>query len=147
MLQKLLIIDDATAVHDLVRARLKDELYEIRSAYNTESGETVIRSFAPDLILLDIDLPGEDGFTFCKRLKQNPATARIPVIFLTATDEIESKVQGLELGAVDFVTKPFDPAELRARVRASLRTKALIDELAHTRVSVFMREALASQKN
>ena len=145
MLQKLLVIDDAPSVHALVRARLADELYEIRCALNAEAGETAIRECRPDLILLDIDLPGENGFDFCRRLKENPATARIPVIFLTAADETEQKVQGLELGAVDFVTKPFDPAELRARVRASLRTKTLIDTLARQRVADFMHEAVATR--
>ena len=143
MLQKLLVIDDAPSVHALVRARLADELYEIRCAHDTEAGETAIREFQPDLILLDIDLPGENGFDFCRRLKENPATARIPVIFLTAADDIEQMVTGLELGAVDFVTKPFDPAELRARVRASLRTKTLIDSLANQRVRNFLHEAVA----
>jgi DNA-binding response OmpR family regulator len=145
MLHKLLIIDDAAAVHALIRARLADEPYDIRYAFNAEDGETLINSVHPDLILLDIDLPGEDGFAFCQRLKEDPMTARIPVIFLTASNETETKVAGLDLGAVDFVTKPFDPAELRARVRASLRTKSLIDALARSRVSTFMREAIASQ--
>src|SRR4029434_3942056 len=109
-------------------------------AHDAEAGETAIRESIPDLILLDIDLPGENGFDFCRRLKENPATARIPVIFLTAADETEQKVQGLELGAVDFVNKPFDPAELKARVRASLRTKSLIDTLARQRVANFLHE-------
>jgi DNA-binding response OmpR family regulator len=145
MLQRLLVIDDAPAVHALIRARLADELYEIRCAHDSEAAETVIREFAPDLILLDIDLPGENGFDFCRRLKENPITARIPVIFLTAADDIEQKVTGLELGAVDFVTKPFDPAELRARVRASLRTKSLIDTLAQQRVKSFLTEAVGAR--
>ena len=146
MLHKLLIIDDAAPVHGLIRARLADEPYEIRSAYGAEEGETVIREFAPDLILLDIDMPGENGLEFCRRLKENPATARIPVIFLTAADSLEQKVAGLELGAVDYVTKPFEPAELRARVRASLRTKRLIDTLSKKRVSDFLREAVAEAR-
>src|SRR6185503_8546363 len=146
MLSRILVIDDAASVHGLVRARLAEEPYDIRCANNAESGETVIREFAPDLILLDIDMPGENGLEFCKRLKDNPATARIPVIFLTAADATEQKVAGLELGAVDYVTKPFEPAELKARVRASLRTKRLIDTLSRKRVSDFMREAVAEAR-
>jgi two-component system cell cycle response regulator len=142
MIHKILIIDDAAPVHGLIRARLCDEPYDIRSAYETETGEILVKQFTPDLILLDIDLPGEDGLTFCRRLKENPATARIPVIFITASDTTEQKVQGLEVGAVDYVTKPFEPAELRARVRASLRTKRLIDNLSRKRVSDFLREAM-----
>ena len=142
MLQKLLIIDDAKSVHALVRARLAEEPYDIRSAYETQTGDAMVRQLRPDLILLDIDLPGENGLDFCRRLKDDPSTARIPVIFLTASDGLEEKIAGLELGAVDYVTKPFEPAELRARVRASLRTKRLIDNLSRKRVSDFMREAL-----
>ena len=146
MLHRVLIIDDAASVHALIRARLSDEPYDIRSAHETETGETMVREFRPDLILLDIDLPGEDGFAFCRRLKDDPCTARIPVIFLTASDTTEQKVAGLELGAVDYVTKPFEPEELKARVRASLRTKRLIDSLSRKRVAEFLREAVAEAK-
>jgi DNA-binding response OmpR family regulator len=146
MLQRILVIDDAASVHGLIRARLAEEPYDIRCANNAEAGETMVREFSPDLILLDIDMPGENGLEFCKRLKDNPATARIPVIFLTASDATEQKVAGLELGAVDYVTKPFEPAELKARVRASLRTKRLIDTLARKRVSDFLREAVAEAR-
>ena len=139
---RLLIIDDAADVHTLVRARLADDGYEIRSAYDAEAGQALARTLRPDVILLDIDLPGDDGFTACVALKDDPETRRIPVIFLTAAKGIEKKVQGLECGAVDFVTKPFEPDELRARVRASLRTKYMIDELAKARVSHFLRDAM-----
>src|SRR4051812_31479515 len=87
-------------------------------------------SLAPDLILLDVDMPDCDGFEACRRLKADAATAGIPVIFLTGVCDPEQKVQGFELGAVDYVTKPFEPSELRARVRAALRTKYLMDLLA-----------------
>ena len=146
MLHRILVIDDATSVHGLIRARLADEPYDIRCACGAESGETMVREFAPDLILLDIDMPGENGLEFCKRLKENPATARIPVIFLTAADATEQKVAALDLGAVDYVTKPFEPAELKARVRASLRTKRLIDTLSRRRVSDFLRDAVAEAR-
>ncbi len=83
----------------------------------------------PDLILLDVDLSGITGFEVCERLKADPRVASIPIIFLTGTNEIFSKVHGFDLGAVDYVTKPFHPAELRARVRAALRTKRYQDLL------------------
>ena len=144
MLHKLLIIDDAADVHRLIRARLQEDgSYEIRSAFDAESGANLARVFRPDLILLDVDLPGLDGYSLCAQLKEDPQTARIPVVFLTAAHTTEHKVRGLELGATDFITKPFDPTELRARVRASLRTKALIDELSDSRVRHFVRDALA----
>jgi DNA-binding response OmpR family regulator len=135
VLHKLLIIDDAADVHRLIRARLQaDGEYEIRSAFDAETGAQLAQFFDPDVILLDVDLPGLDGYSLCRALKRDPATARIPIVFLTAAHSIEHKVYGLELGAADFITKPFDPTELRARVRASLRTKALIDELSDARV-------------
>jgi diguanylate cyclase (GGDEF)-like protein len=81
------------------------------------------------VILLDIGLPNVDGFEVCRRLKEHPSTRNIPIIFLTGTADTESKVRGLDLGAVDYVTKPFDQVELRARVRAALRTKRLQDIL------------------
>ena len=143
---RLLIIDDAADVHALVRARLADDGYEIRSAYDAEAGAALARSLRPDVILLDIDLPGDDGFVACQHLKEDPETRRIPVIFLTAARELSKKVQGLECGAVDFVTKPFEPDELRARVRASLRTKSMIDDLAQARVNWFVRESLAPMR-
>ncbi len=84
----------------------------------------------PDLILLDVDLPGVDGFEVCKRLKADAHTADIPVVFLTGAASTDEKLRGLAMGATDYVTKPFDPAELCARVRSSLHTKNLIDLLA-----------------
>src|SRR2546430_17260486 len=72
MLHKVLIIDDAASVHALIRARLSDEPYDIRSAHETETGETMVREFRPDLILLDIDLPGRDCFAFCRGVKEDP---------------------------------------------------------------------------
>jgi two-component system cell cycle response regulator len=84
----------------------------------------------PDLILLDVEMPDPDGFTVCRDLKSRPETMQIPIVFLTGVSSSEEKIKGLELGAIDYITKPFDPAELRARVRASLRTKYLLDLLA-----------------
>jgi two-component system, cell cycle response regulator len=83
----------------------------------------------PDLILLDLEMPGIGGFELCQRLKCDPSTALVPVVFLTGTSDVATKVRGFDLGAVDYITKPFDTAELRARVRAALRTKRYLDLL------------------
>jgi diguanylate cyclase (GGDEF)-like protein len=128
--QKVLVIDDSDLIHKLVRARLADEPVEVHCAAGAADGLAMAASLSPDLILLDVEMPGCDGFEACRRLKSDPATAAAPVVFLTGAATPEHKVQGLELGAVDYVTKPFDPAELRARVRAALRTKYLMDLLA-----------------
>jgi diguanylate cyclase (GGDEF)-like protein len=127
---KVLVIDDSEMIHKLVRARLEDEPVDVECASGAESGLAMAQKSVPDLILLDVDMPGYDGFEACRRLKAQPLTANIPVIFLTGVSTPEQKVQGLELGAVDYVTKPFDPSELTARVRAALRTKYLMDLLA-----------------
>lgn len=129
MRQKVLAIDDSEAIHALLKVRLKDEAVDLHFASDGESGLAAACALTPDLILLDVDLPGTDGFAVCKCLKDNPETMGVPVIFLTGASSTEEKIRGLELGAVDYVTKPFDPAELRARVRASLRMRYLLDLL------------------
>lgn len=130
MLPKILIVDDVESIHALIKIRLKDERVEWRSAYDADSGIAMAGRDTPDLILMDIDMPGRDGFVACAALKSNPATAEIPLIFLTASDSVEQKVRGLEMGALDYVAKPFEPAELRARVRNGLRLKFMMDLLA-----------------
>ena len=130
MPQKVLIIDDSKPIHALVRARLAEEPIELHSAFDGESGINAALNLLPDLILLDVDMPTPDGFEVCRRLKDDPATMTIPIVFLTGMASTEQKIRGLELGALDYILKPFDPAELRARVRTSLRQKYLLDLLA-----------------
>lgn len=126
MAQQLLIIDDSPLIHALVRARLAAEPVQITSAESGTQGLELARKAAPDLILLDVDMPQMDGFEVCSRLKSDPATQNVPVIFLTAAATPEQKLRGLELGATDYIAKPFDPAELKARVRASLRSERIM---------------------
>ena len=130
MPQKVLVIDDSEAIHALLKARLSSEPIELHFAGGGEEGLELAPKLLPDLILLDIDMPQVDGFDVCRRLKSDTRTQAIPVVFLSGTTSTEVKIKGLELGATDYITKPFDPAELRARVRASLRTKYLLDLLA-----------------
>jgi two-component system, cell cycle response regulator len=130
MQQKVLLIDDSQAIHTLVRARLSSEPITVHSAFGGEEGLAMAKQLFPDLILLDVEMPQPDGFEVCRRLKSDEVTQGIPVVFLTGASSPDERIFGLELGAVDYVTKPFNPAELRARVRASLRTKYLMDLLA-----------------
>jgi diguanylate cyclase (GGDEF)-like protein len=125
----VLAIDDSPEMLALLRVRLVHEGVTLLTAEHAESGLALAIEAQPDLILLDIDLPEESGLDLCRRLKSIPETAHIPIIFLTATNAIETKVHGFDLGAVDFVTKPFHPAELRARVRAALKMKRAQDML------------------
>ena len=127
---KVLIVDDNPKALAIAKARLKKEMLEILCVENGEHCVEVARKEKPDLILLDVDMPDISGFKVCQILKDDAVLCTIPVIFLTASDDNKDRVKGLDLGAVDYVTKPFDVFELRARVRAALRTKQLQDQLA-----------------
>ncbi len=127
--QKVLLIDDSPTIHRVVRTRIEDLGVDILDAFTGDEGFAGAGADQPDLILLDVDLEGESGFDLCARLKQDPATVHIPVIFISGAEDTFNKVKAFDLGAVDFVIKPFDPAELRARVRAALKTKELMDML------------------
>src|SRR5437763_3771959 len=129
MPQNVLAIDDSPEIHALLRARLKDEPITLHFADSGQAGLAMVADIKPDVILLDVHMPEMDGYQVCRMIKANPTTVNVPIIFLTGADKTEEKIRGLELGATDYVTKPFDPAELRARVRASLRTKYLMDLL------------------
>jgi diguanylate cyclase (GGDEF)-like protein len=135
MRPRVLVIDDSPDIHTLLEARLRAEELDLVHAYDGEQGIAAAVANLPDLILLDVDMPGLTGFEACQRLKADTRTGQVPIIFLTGADELYAKVQGFDLGAVDYVTKPFQPAELRARVRAVLRTKRYQDMLA-TRAQV-----------
>lgn len=127
--QSVLIVDDSEDIHHLVSARLSSERVNMLHAYNAAGGLEMIRQHQPDLVLLDLDMPGTDGMTLCQSIKEQHELANIPVIFLTGTLDVETKVQAFELGAMDYVTKPFDAVELRARVRSALRLKRYHDLL------------------
>ncbi len=123
---RVLAIDDSDLVHRLLRARLRHERIDLQSVRTAADGLRVARETVPDLILLDIDLDDSDGFEVLAQLKADPATHDIAVIFVSASNETMDRVRGLDLGAVDFVGKPFDVTELRARVRSALRMQRLL---------------------
>ena len=127
---RLLAIDDSDLVHRLLRARLKHERIELRAATRGEEGLKLARMLKPELILLDIELQDLDGFEVLARLKADPETQDIAVIFVSASNETMDRVRGLDLGAVDFIGKPFDVGELKARVRSALRMQRLVRMLA-----------------
>jgi diguanylate cyclase (GGDEF)-like protein len=125
----VLAVDDSPEVLALLRARLKPEAIELVTAGSYAEGLALALELRPDLVLLDVEMPEHSGLDLCRRLKEDPGTANIPVIFLTASSNVDTKVHGFDLGASDYVTKPFHPAELRARVRAALRMKRAQDLL------------------
>ena len=126
---KILIIDDSPDALAVAKTRLAHEGHEILCAGGGREGLETAGRENPDLILLDVDMPGLNGFDVCRRLKADADLCGIPVIFLSGSGGVEEKVKGLNIGAVDFVTKPFDEFELRARVNAALRTKQMQDLL------------------
>lgn len=127
---RLLAIDDSELIHRLLKARLRRERLEIHAASTADEGLEMARALLPEVILLDIDLPDQNGFEVLRELKMDPATHDIPVIFVSGSTDADTRVRGLDMGAHDFVGKPFDIAELKARIRSAVRICLLIKMLA-----------------
>ena len=121
---KVLLVDDTPANIDVLKKTLQPEGYEISIAPNGKIALSIVGRVMPDLILLDVMMPEMDGFETCRRLKENPATRDIPVIFITAKTETEDIVKGFELGGVDYIAKPFRREEVCARARTHLLLRA-----------------------
>lgn len=121
MASKILIVDDEPDVADLVAMNLRNEGYKVITADNGESGLTKAATESPHLIVLDLMLPKMSGLEVCKALKRDTATSKIPIIMLTAKSDEVDRIVGLELGADDYVTKPFSPRELLLRIQSILR--------------------------
>jgi len=131
--EKILIVEDEPAIRELVKMTLQSAGYSaVYEAQNGEEGLELAEKFLPDLILLDLMLPGMDGITVCRKLKAEEETRNIPVIMLTAKAEETDVILGLEMGARDYITKPFSRKILVARIRAQLRD--LSEESASTEI-------------
>ncbi len=122
--ERILIVDDEPQNIAILVKLLRDKGYDVRASRDAHHALQTLEITSVDLILLDIRMPKMSGFEFCGMLKRSPQTAGIPVIFLTASGEVTEKVQGLELGAVDYITKPFNLDEVLARVARQLKLKA-----------------------
>ena len=120
--QTILVVDDTEIDIDVLLEILSND-YIVRVAANGESALDSVKDSLPDLILLDVLMPGLHGFEVCYRLKANRSTQNIPVIFITSLAEVQDETHGLELGAVDYITKPFNPAIVRARIKNHLELK------------------------
>ena len=154
--QKILVIDDTQENIDLLFAVLSKE-YAVMAALNGKSGiEIASGNTPPDLVLLDIQMPGMDGYEVCKKLKANPVTRNIPVIFVTALGESENESEGFAVGAVDYIAKPISPSIVRARVKTHLalydqnrtlekKVKDRTRELNDTRLEIVRRLGIASE--
>ena len=120
-MRRILVVDDDREVVRLIRAYLEQAGFEVLAAYDGDTAVHVIRRERPDLLLLDLMLPGKDGWAITRLVRAEPSLAHIPIIMLTARVDDTHKIVGLELGADDYVTKPYNPREVVARVRARLR--------------------------
>jgi two-component system cell cycle response regulator len=129
MTARVLVVDDILSNVKLLEAKLTAEYFEVISAYNGLDALARIAESMPDIVLLDVMMPGMDGFEVCRRIKSDPKTAYIPVVMVTALDQPSDRVAGLDAGADDFLTKPVDDAALFARVRSLVRLKMMTDEL------------------
>ncbi|MBM4325631.1 MAG: response regulator transcription factor [Deltaproteobacteria bacterium] len=121
--EKILVVDDEEDILELVRYNLTKEGYQVTCAATGEKGLWSAKADRPDLVLLDLMLPGMDGLDVCRNLKSHPDTNRIPIVMITAKGEDADIVTGLELGADDYITKPFSPRVLLARVKVVLRRR------------------------
>jgi two-component system, OmpR family, alkaline phosphatase synthesis response regulator PhoP len=119
--EKILVIEDDKDITELLKYNLEKENFQVLAATNGEKGLDVVHKNPPALIILDLMLPHIDGLELCKIIKKDPKTSHIPIIMLTAKAEESDKIVGLELGADDYVTKPFSPRELIARIKALFR--------------------------
>src|SRR5689334_4436045 len=128
----VILVEDDPQMHEVLAAHLQQDNVTLASAMSAPQALDLVRKHHYDLMLLDLGLPGMNGFEILRQLKENPPERTLPVIVLTAWNSTNDKLRGFELGAVDYLTKPFDASELRARVRAALRAKHLQDELTRT---------------
>ena len=120
----ILVIDDEENIIEFIKLGLKYEGFAVESATDGAQGLAVAQRINPDLIILDLMLPGIDGMEVCRRLRSNPTTQDIPVLMLTAKDDVRDRIAGLDIGADDYLTKPFSFEELVARIRAILRRQS-----------------------
>lgn len=129
MTAKILVVDDIPSNVKLLEAQLKAEYYTVIVAYDGEEAIDLVAEQQPDIILLDVMMPKMSGFEVCKKLKNDPLTTYIPIIMVTALHDIHDRVEGINAGADDFLTKPIDETALSARIKSLVRLKMIIDEL------------------
>lgn len=143
---KILVVDDNETNVELICMHLKPFDYDIQKAYDGDEALQMIQNNTPDLILLDLMMPRISGYEVCQKVKNNPETALIPIIIITALRELDDKIKAMELGADDFLIKPFNKIELITRIKSLLRLKELYDEMDYAESVVFaLAEALEAK--
>ncbi len=118
---KIIVVDDDQAIQTLIKVNLEMQSHQVLTASDGVEGYALIQQEVPDLVILDVMMPNADGYTVCQRIRKNAATEHIPVLMLTALGVVEDKVKGFDVGADDYLVKPFELPELQVRVRALLR--------------------------
>jgi phosphoserine phosphatase RsbU/P len=141
----ILVVDDTPANIRLLAHMLTELGYKVRKATNGKMALEAIETLPPDLILLDINMPEMDGYQVCRQIKSNPTTADIPVVFISALDEIMDKLKGFHVGGVDYITKPFHLVEVQARVKTHISISQLQRELRHKNQLLEEERARAGQ--
>ncbi len=134
--EKILIVEDNPLSADLLSQTIRDMGYQTAIAADGIQAVDMIPTEKPDLILLDVMMPGMDGYGVCRKIRENEATRRIPIVMITSLSEMGEKVKGIEVGADDFLTKPFNNTILYARIRALLRTRYLNEQLENAEVVI-----------
>ncbi|GEQ98210.1 hypothetical protein JCM17844_18470 [Iodidimonas gelatinilytica] len=129
MTARVLVVDDVLPNVKLLEAKLTSEYFDVLSATSGLEALEIVQREQPDIVLLDVMMPGMNGFEVCRKIKEDPVTNHIPVIMVTALDQMSDKIAGLEAGAEDFLTKPIDDISLFARVKSLVRLKVMMDEL------------------
>jgi len=143
----VLVVDDGAANRELIQAYLAGIDCEVRLAADGSAAMDIIETEAPDLVLLDVQMPGIDGYEVCRRIKARPRGRLIPVVMITALNQTGDRITALESGADDFMTKPVERAELVARVRSALRLKALYNSLDSAEQVIFALAAAVEAKD
>jgi putative two-component system response regulator len=143
----VLVVDDGEANRELIEACLAGIDCQVRTAEDGEGALNAVQALRPDLVLLDVQMPGMDGYEVCRRIKAAPATRLLPVVMITSLDRTEDRVRALECGADDYMTKPVDRIELVARVRSALRLKSVYDSLDSAEQVIFSLAAAVEAKD
>ena len=133
MNNKILVVDDDISINELIKVNLELSGYKVVQAFDGVKGFALVKQELPSLVILDVMMPEVDGFTVAKRIRQNDETKNIPIIMLTALSQLNDKVNGFNIGADDYLVKPFEVEELMVRVRALLKRTNQIPESASTR--------------
>lgn len=134
---KILIVDDESSARGALEVLLRREKFDVHEVHDGESALAECAAFRPDLILLDIVMPGMDGFEVCRRIKNTPETRLTPVVLITGLSETEDRINGINAGADDFLSKPIDFGQLLARIRSLLKLKQFTDELENAETVLF----------